>query len=352
MKKLIIDTSAIRANLNAVKERAGKATIIADLSGDAFGLGLCETARLLRDGGVRFFAVSDPQDAAKLRRAGFVDERIMMLRSTADSDELGELIDLDVICTVGSYDAAVVLNGIAEDRKTVCEIQIKIDTGLGRYGFMPNELDKITAIYKYMPNLAVAGVFTSFSDSARNRTLTLSQLDSFQQVIDKLGSLGLETGIAHACDSAALFRYEFGHMDAVRIGTAFSGRIASKHNAIQKVGYIEASIEEVGWFPSGHIVGKKVLKKARRLAVLSVGYYNGFGVERYDVGGSIINFLLKRKRKIYVRIGQSRVPVESLGMLYAVIDVTDVECSIGTRVMIDVDPVNVKGIERVYISVK
>ena len=139
MKSLVIDKRVIRNNIKAIKDRADGAAIYADLSANAYGMGLWEVAQLLRDEGIRNFVVSDPKDAALLRKNGFTEERLMMLRSTADPVELTELIDLGVICTVGSYDAAVALNGIAEARGTVCEVQIKIDTGLGRYGFDPSE---------------------------------------------------------------------------------------------------------------------------------------------------------------------------------------------------------------------
>lgn len=353
MKHLVIDKRAIKSNLQAVKSRAGNAAVYIDLSGDAYGMGLIETARLMRDEGVRSFAVADAKDAAELRMNGFHEESIMMLRSTADSQELEELIDLNVICTVGSYDAAVALNGIAETRGCVCEVQIKVDTGLGRYGFMPEETDKIASIYKYMSNLAVVGVFTTFSASWRSRKITLHQLDEFNDVIDKLTKMGYEAGVTHACDSAALFRYDFGRMDAVRAGSALSGRVPGKPIAsLRKVGYIEAGLEEVGWFPKGHRLGSRIiLKKPMKLAVISVGYYNGFGVNRYEENRSLFSFLRNRGKALYVKVNGHRARVMGeIGMLHTIVDVTGIECSVGDKAVMDVDPVNVKGLPVTYID--
>lgn len=343
----------MRINLQAVKEKTGSAEVFADLSANAYGMGIVETARILRDGGVSAFCVSEPHDAAALRGAGFTDERIMMLRSTADPDELGELIDLGVICTAGSYDAAVAINGIAESRRTVAEVQIKIDTGLGRYGFSPTELDKVAAIYKYMSSLAVVGIFTTFSASDRSKKLTLQQLDIFNQVLDKLGDAGYETGLAHACDSGALFRYDFGHMDAVRVGTAICGRIPGKKiPGLTKVGYIEAGLEEVAWFSKGHRIGAEhavTIKKPTKIAVLSVGYYHGFGVDRHSSELSFIERLLSSRRRLYARVnGQRARVIGSVGMLHTLLDVTNVECTVGDIAVLDVDPVNVKGLPREY----
>lgn len=354
MKNLVIDRSAVRNNLRAVKERADGAAIYADLSANAYGMGLVTIATLLRDDGVRSFAVSDPKDAALLRKNGFTEERIMMLRSTADPDELTSLLDLSVICTVGSYDDAVALNGIAESRGTVAEVQIKIDTGLGRYGFSPTEIDKVAAIYKYMSNLAVIGTFTTFSASWRGKKSTQQQLDTFNGALDKLTDLGYEPGAAHCCDSAALFKYDFGRMDAVRVDTALSGRMPGKPvQALSRVGYIEAGLEEVGWFQKGHRIGAEhgvVIKKPTKIGVLSVGYYHGFGVDRHTSDKSLFEVVRDRRKPLYVKInGQRARVIGNVGMLHTLVDVTKIECTVGDVATMDVDPINVKGLPINYL---
>ncbi len=352
MKKLVIDRDAIKNNLNIIKTRARGVEIIGDLSADAFGMGIVETARILRNEGVKSFAVSDPRDAERLRNLGFTDERLMMLRSTADSDEIRDLIELGVICTVGSYDAAVAINGIAEERKTVCEVQIKIDSGLGRYGFLPTETDKIASIFRYMPNLAVTGIFSTYSQSANSERITRQEYETFKGVLEKLTQMGFEVGYTHIADSAALFKYDFGTMDAVRGGTALAGRVAGGAvPGLMRVGYIEAGVEEVGWFPKKHRIGGQKLRKPARLAVLSVGFFNGFGVNRVDYERSFWDLLRSRKRKPTVRLaGKKMKRVGEIGLLHTVIDVTDTECSVGDTCFLDVDPVNVKGLSRTYIS--
>lgn len=353
MKNLVIDRRVIRNNLRAVKEHAEGAAIYADLSANACGMGLLETAQLLRDESIRCFAVSDPKDAQLLRRSGFTEERIMMLRSTSDPDELSELIDLGVVCTVGSYDAAVAINGIAESRKTVAEVQIKVDSGLGRYGFLPTEVDRIAAIYKYMSSLEVVGTFTTFSASWRSKKLTLEQLDIFNTVLDKMTDLELEPGLAHACDSAALFKYDFGRMDAVRVDTALCGRIPGKNiPELSRVGYIEAGLEEVGWYPKGHRIGAEhgiVMKAPTKIAILSVGYYHGFGVDRHREERGLFDLLRRRNRPLYVKINGQRCKVlGNVGLMHTMVDVTKVECTVGDIALMDVDPVNVKGLPILY----
>ena len=116
MKALVIERDLVRRNAAVIKEKAGSAAIYAVLTGDAHGAGLVAMAGLLRAEGIGRFAVSEPADAAALRKAGFVEEELLMLRSTTDRDELEQLIDLNVVCTIGSYDTGVALNGLAEAR--------------------------------------------------------------------------------------------------------------------------------------------------------------------------------------------------------------------------------------------
>lgn len=139
MKTLVIEREAVKNNIGVIKERAGEAVIYAVLTGDGQGAGLVELARLLREEGIGRFAVSEPAEAAALRRAGFVEEEILMLRPTVDRAELEQLIDLNVVCTVGSADTGMALNGAAEARSTVVEAHIQIDTGMGFGGFLADE---------------------------------------------------------------------------------------------------------------------------------------------------------------------------------------------------------------------
>ncbi len=96
--------------------------------------GTLEAAQLLREEGIVRFAVAEPEDAAALREGGFSDEEILMLRSTTDREEVERLIDLNVVCTIGSYESGLALNGIAESRSTIAEAHVRwIPNGIRRF---------------------------------------------------------------------------------------------------------------------------------------------------------------------------------------------------------------------------
>ena len=204
-----------------------------------------------------------------------------------------------------------------------------------------------------MSSLHVVGTFTTFSSSWRNKKHTFAQLDKFNEALDRIIDMGYEPGTAHACDSAALFKYEIDLMDAVRVDTALSGRIPGKPvQGLSKVGNIEAGLEEVVWHPKGHTIGSErgfVTKAPTKIAILSVGYYHGFGVDRYIVEGSMFSFFKWRHRKTFVRInGQKARVLGTVGLMHTMVDVTNIDCTVGDIAVLDVDPVNVKGLPIVY----
>lgn len=363
MKNLVVDTGDFKNNINIVKQKADGTPIYAVLKANGYGLGVVGAAKLLSREGISRFAVTEPKEAALLRKAGFTQQEILMLRPTTEREELEELIDQNVICTAGSHETAIALNGVAESRSTVVEAHIKIDTGMGRYGFLPGEFDKIRSVFNYMPNIAVSGMYTHFHSAFASAKETSAQLELFEDVLAKVRAAGFETGTVHAANSSALFKYPRTRLDAVRVGSAFLGRLSFKGNyGLKKLGYLETGIEELRWLPSRHPVGYGAAyrtKNPTRVAIVPVGYYHGFGAEK---GRDLFRFrdaargslsLLKSAvtRKAYCAyVGGRRSRVLGhIGMLHTAIDVTDIpDCSVGDIVTMEINPLLSKGLDVVY----
>lgn len=354
MKVLVIDKQAIKKNITVLKKRAEKSAIYAVLTGDGHGAGLVEMAMLLRDEGIVRFAVSEAEDAAALRKAGLVEEEILMLRATTDAEELEELLELNVVCTIGSADTAIALNGVAEKRSTVVEAHIQIDTGMGFGGFLTDELEKILSVYRNLSNIAVSGMYTQIHTTGTKQQDVAEQLDEFNQTVKAVQKAGFETGVVHAAGSYALMRYDFARMDAVRVGTALLGRCCrTKNDGLQKVGWGEAAIDDIHWLPKGHTVGNETvvrLRRPTRVAVIPVGYQNGFGVERVREYGVFASWRRRRAAtRRTVRIdGQKVKVIGRIGAMETVLDVTDVRCSAGDIAQFELDPLFAKGIIREY----
>lgn len=356
MRTLVIEKALVKQNIDVIKDKAHGAVIYGMLSGNGGGAGTVPLAQLLRDEGITHFAVHEVEEAQALREAGFVEEEILMLRSTTDRELLEKLVDLNVVCTVSSVDTGMALNALAENRSTVVESHIQVDTGMGFGGFLVSEPEKILLAYRSLPNVALTGIYTQLHGTAPRGLEASAQLEQFQQVLEAIHTAGFETGIVHAAGSYALLHYDFARMDGVRAGSALLGRCRrSEDDGLVKVGYGLAPLTEVRWLPKGHTVGSGrsvTLKRATRVAVLPVGYLNGFGVAERPWDNDTLWGVLRRwrrDRKRTVRIGGQKVKIiGSIGAVETVLNVTNLKCSVGDLVSFDIDPLYAQGFRREY----
>ena len=120
MKVYVVEREALIHNIQAIRRFAGPIPIWGVLKGNGYGIGLVPFSKILHENGIDRFAVTEIREAEQLREQ-FPDAPILMLRSTADPAEINELLDLNVILSVGSYDIAVAINGIAAERSTIAE---------------------------------------------------------------------------------------------------------------------------------------------------------------------------------------------------------------------------------------
>ncbi len=362
MKELVIQTDRVKANLALIRKRAGDAVIYAVLKGNAYGLGLLPMARVLRENGIKNFALTDVEDAIAMRGAGFDTEEILMLRSTTDPEYIEALAEYNLVGTIGSYDAALAVAGVADRRGSVIEAHIEVDTGMGRSGFLPSEMDKMISVYRNIPNVALTGIYTHFAKAFASEKVTRAQAEAFEGVVDKLHRAGIDPGIMHAANSSALFNYDFCRYDGVRIGSAITGRVPTRMKfGLQPVGTLRADIAEVRWLTKGCTVGYGGVYRAKkpvRIAIIPVGYADGFCVKKepdsYTPRETLMGMLstLKRgllRRKVYVRVGQSRAKVIGhVGMLHTVVDVTNIDCAPGDIVTMDANPIYCGAVPKRY----
>ncbi len=353
MKHLIVEREKIMGNVQAIKTAAGEAQLIAVLKGNAYGLGLRQMASLLRELEVRRFAVNDPIDAVKLREWGFAEEELLVLRSTAVEQDIRNILESGATATIGSYDAAVALNGMAEAEGLSCDVHIKIDTGMGRYGFSPNEFERITSLYRFMPNLNVTGMYTHYANAFCNLQKTKAQYDIFMALVTRVREAGFEPGLLHASNSAALLSCSMPSMDAVRIGSAIGGRTTAKGEfGLQKVGKLSCPITEIRWIQNGATVGYGsafVAKRPTKIAVVPVGSQDGFLLEkardtyrfsdtlRY-CASAMLGFFKRRRVYVFVEGKRARV-LGHVGLNHTIVDVTEIDCSPGSTATFEVSPI-------------
>ena len=341
MCKLVIDTGALTRNLEKLRHYTS-ARIIAVVKGGGYGLGLAPYAQWLTAQGVDMLAVSSAAEAAALRDAGITAD-VLMLSSTALPEEVSALLARNVILTVGSFDAAHTVSAVAAQQGVTARVHIKLDTGMGRCGFLPGDVREAAALLRFLPALRVEGVFTHFADAA-NRRRTARQYRRFTAGVRILRTAGIDPGLRHVCASTAFLRYPEMHLDAVRLGSALLGRLSVPDTlGLEKVGWLETRVAELKTLPAGW----------------PVGYTSGIGVTE-EPNALRLRDRLRRvlhagRRLLHtdgltVQINGRSCPVRGVvaaAQLEA--DVTELPCAVGDTVRVEVRPKFVdSGILREY----
>ena len=246
MNKLIVNKNDLAHNVQKIKEYAktnlpdddGKnVKIIAVVKANAYGLDMKQYVQFLIDQGIDFFAVSTVQEALQFRQLGFT-QKLLMLSSTAIKEDIEQLVQNKVIITIGSKEAAEVANQVAE--KIPIKAHIKIDTGFGRYGFVYSQREKMIETIKNLKNIEIEGTFTHFSNAFYDDKYTKMQFKNFIDCIEVLKMNDINPGILHVCNSAAFIKFPEMHLNAVRIGSAFTGRLPFQNKlGLKRIGTLQ-----------------------------------------------------------------------------------------------------------------
>ncbi|MBQ5777637.1 MAG: alanine racemase, partial [Oscillospiraceae bacterium] len=182
MNSFVIEREKIESNTAEIFRRAGDRTVFAVVKGRGYGFGIPQYVPLLHSLGIRHFAVTDTSDALEIRRLALPETEILMLVSTALPDELNALIENDIILTIGSTECAVAANGIAFSKNKIAKVHIKIDTGMGRYGFIYSQKEELIKSLKKIRNIRIEGTFSHFSCSYFNEKYTRQQFENFLEI--------------------------------------------------------------------------------------------------------------------------------------------------------------------------
>lgn len=357
MSTYVVSREDLAHNVRILKEKAGGTPIWAVVKADGYGLGVAAFSRELHTLGIEDFCVTEPWEAEAIRSQGILSGKILMLRQLSDPEQIRSMEKADVIFTVGSLEAANRLQASAEGP---VDVHIKIDTGMGRYGFRPEELASIVTLFHQAGKLRIRGIYTHFNSAFCNDKATKSQFARFQGVVEALRKEGCHTGMVHCCNSAAFLKFPEMHMDGVRLGSALLGRM-SFATELRPLGKVETSIEEVRHLPKGHSTGYGAIWKSKRdttLAIIPIGWCNGLHVsckeDRSRISDCIRGMLrelkniLKRPKAYVIVSGKSCPMVGAIGSLHCAVDVTGVECKMGQPVEMQISPMHVKGMEVVF----
>lgn len=357
-----VDLSALKHNLIQVKNAVGDGVkIMAVVKSNGFGHGYVEPARAFVEAGADALAVTRLDEAMILRNGG-IDSPILLF-APIQAENADTAVEAKQEMTISDINLAKSISESAARLGANARVQIKVDTGMGRLGVSHDQAAELIQKIHNLPNIEIAGIYTHFATAAEQSTVNSErQLTRFKQLLSNLNELGINYGIAHAANSAAILRLPESHLDMVRPGTLLYGQYPSQfipHSLDLKPTWkLKARICEIKELQPGSPIGyggEFTTKRLTRTAVVPVGYADGFmlAAEGPIYRQSVLKFAAKKmRRRLTVEINGRKAPVLGrVAMQMTVVDITDIpDAKAGDEVVIPAMRIPTSAlIPRVYI---
>ena len=206
-------------------------------------------------------------------------------------------------------------------------IHIKIDTGMHRLGFDPKDMEKLKDRLHRQSAVIPRSVFSHLvgSDSARLDTFTHRQVELFEKASSELQEGFNHKILRHICNTAGIERFPSAQFDMVRLGIGLYGIDPFTNKILNNVSTLKSTILQIHDVEADETVGygrKGILHRKSRIAAIPIGYADG--LDRHLGNG-----------KGYCLVnGQKAFYVGNICMDVSMIDVTDIECKEGDKVII------------------
>lgn len=280
-----INLDNVKHNIKEIKNIVKKDTIVcAVVKADGYGHGAVELAETLLNNGADRLAVATLGEAVQLRKAGYTVP-IMVLGYTPE--EQGKVvIDNNIIQTVYTYEQAIYFSNIAKESNQQLIIHLKLDTGMSRLGFQPNDesINAIKEIFK-LSNLIVEGIFTHLATADdKNKEYTYKQFNIFMDFVNKLEEEGYIIPIKHVSNSAAIIDLPEMNLDMVRPGIILYGlypsdEVNKEKIRLKQVMELKAKISHVKVLPKDRGISyglKYTTQDNEKIITIPIGYADGY----------------------------------------------------------------------------
>ena len=323
-----LSRSALQKNVNSLAKLAGDSQLALSVKSNAYGHGLTEIVGMLKTmKRPEYLTVHSVEEAEIVRAAGWT-RKLMMVGPLA-ADQYEAVIELDLEPVIVDERTLSALGIIGDRHGRDIRSHLKLETGTNRQGFIDDELPSIAEIYKKHESLKrPEGASTHFAniEDTTNHEYAEYQLKEFARLCNLLDKLEIAPKLRHTASSAATILFDKTHFDLVRPGISMYGHWPSKETYLSyrheggkndlfepvlswrcRIGQLKnlAADSFVGYGCTYQTTAKS------RLAVLPVGYYDGYDRALSNVA--------------YVLIKGKRAPIRGrICMNIMMIEVTDI----------------------------
>ncbi len=280
-----IDLEALMNNVREIRRVTNpRAQVMAVVKANGYGHGLEPVSRTALRGGAAWLGVALLQEAILLREKGF-GAPIVVLGYTPEKDA-EEVVAWGISQTIFTWEGGLALAAAGRHLGKKARVHIKVDTGMGRLGFLVGR-ETAETIWRLsrLPELEIEGIYTHFATADESdKGYAEEQFIRFQWLLKQLAARGVYIRWRHCANSAAILDLPYTHLDLVRPGIALYGLYPSQEVRcglveLQPVMSLKARVAFVKEVPPGTSVsyGRTYTTAERtRLATIPLGYADGY----------------------------------------------------------------------------
>lgn len=274
-----VDVEAVAHNLAVARREARGAMQMPIVKANAYGHGLEHVARRLDAEHIAFFGVANAGEARRLRQAGV--GTVPFILGPTLPDEREEIVYSGWGCTISTLAEAEHFQSLAEQSGRPCSLHIALDTGMGREGFLPEQLGEIAPQLARLSHLQIEGAMSHFSAADEDSAYTREQIARFTACLAELRQ-HFDLRYTHLAASAGELGYRIPEATLVRPGIVLYGispvpsPVASELRPTLR---LLSRVVLVRTLPAGHSIsyGRTHTTSApTRVATIGIGYADGW----------------------------------------------------------------------------
>ncbi len=276
-----INLNALRNNVRRICERVHPAEVMAVVKANGYGHGAIPVAQTSLSAGATQLGVALLEEGNELRRAQ-IDAPILVFGGFFEN-QIDSFIANNLQFTIYDLRLAEIVSRRAQALDRKAQAHVKIDTGMGRVGLLPNEaVEGILAMAK-LPNLELFGLCTHFASSdSSDKSHANRQLEQFKAIVQQLTHYALRFKYLHTANSGAILDLPQSHFNLVRPGVMMYGYYPSNETSepipLEPAMSLRTQIIFVKRVPAGTFISYGQTfqtRQATTIATLPIGYADG-----------------------------------------------------------------------------
>jgi alanine racemase len=283
-----LSRAALRHNLAAIKARVVPAAVMAVVKGNAYGHGQREVAEALRDT-AEWFGVNALHEAQALRDDGHTVP--ILILGALHPEQVQAMVCGDFRQVIYDVASLELLGAAAERNGRMARVHLKVETGTNRQGVQGEELARLATAARRHPLVELEGLYTHYAniEEAGDFGYAAHQFARFEREVRSVEAGGA-VPVKHTACSAAAILYPQTHFNLIRLGISLYGLwpseetrraacVAERALTLTPALSWKCRVAQVKELAEGEAVGYGCTfrtERPTRLAVLPVGYYEGF----------------------------------------------------------------------------